>query len=46
MIAYAKEKAGDLLHTFGYVDVDPSLIREDQQSSTTTPFFQIDSTPS
>jgi len=29
MIAYAKEKAGDLLHVFGYVDVDSNLLRPD-----------------
>lgn len=44
MIAYAKEKAGDLLHVFGYTDVDPNLIQSERQSDNRTPVFKIDST--
>ena len=43
MIEYAKEKAGDLLHTFGYVDVDERLV-SDNKNYCRTPFFQIEST--
>lgn len=43
MIEYAKEKAGDLLHIFGYVDVDESYTSENKNYCR-TPFFQIDST--
>jgi hypothetical protein len=45
MIAYATEKAGNLLHIFGYVDFDQTLLVPEQQSTTNTPFFKINSTP-
>ena len=32
MIAYAKEKAGDMLHFFGYVDVDEEILPYEQRS--------------
>lgn len=38
MIEYAKEKAGDLLHIFGYVDVDESFVGENKNYCR-TPFF-------
>ena len=44
MIDYCKEKAGDLLHFFGYVDVDPAVLRPDQMSTPSTPIFKIKST--
>ena len=44
MIEYVKEKAGDLLHFFGYADVDEALLPEERQSICATPFFKVEST--
>ena len=43
MIEYANEKAGDLLHTFGYVEVSENQLSE-SKNYCKTPFFKINST--
>ena len=45
MIEYAKEKAGDLLHLFGYVDVDENLLTNDRKFFNRAPLFKMNSKP-
>ena len=45
MIDYASQKCSDLLHFFGYAEIDESLLPAARKSACATPFFKIDSTP-
>lgn len=42
---YAKEKAGDLMHFFGYADIDEDTLPQERRSTCKTPFFSLKSSP-